>query len=327
MSKGKKIFLFLLLTIVVVFGVIFLKGVKSFSIISTGESLFSPARDERWDILILGNRGDNAKKGGILTDSIMILSYKKETGEAALFSVPRDLWVDIPNYGKQRINFAYSAGKADNPPDGGLRLAKEVIGGTTGLDIDFVVVINVEALKEIVDTLGGIEIYEDRYFTTQFYNHWVKIHPGQNYLSGSEVLAYAGSRAIDSDFGRMRRQQKVILAIKDKVFSLGLLARPDKVWNIFNSLENHLKTDIPLSQLQDLIQIASTLEIKNTEQVVFDTSNYLYSTHTTNGAYILLPKTGDFSEIQEKCQKIFEKQPATNNEQLTTDNKQPTTNE
>ena len=320
MSKGLKIFLFLFLIIVVVFGVIFLKGVKSFSIISTGESLFSPARDERWDILILGNRGDKAKSGGILTDSIMILSYKKETGEAALFSIPRDLWVDIPNYGQQRINFAYSAGKSNNPPDGGLKLAKEVVKEVSGLDIDFVVVVDVEALREIVDTLGGIKIYEDRYFTVQFYNDWVKIHPGENYLSGREVLAYVGSRAIDSDFGRMRRQQKAILAIKDKVFSLGILARPDKIWSILNSLEYHFKTDIPLSQIQEIIQLVSGLKVQNIKQVVFDTSNYLYSTHTTNGAYILLPKVGDFSEIKAKCQNIFEEQP-------TTDNLQPKTND
>ena len=313
MTKLKKIILVVVLLIVIGIGVIFLKGVKSFSIISTSESLFSPARDERWDILILGNRGDAAKSGGILTDSIMILSYKKETGEAALISIPRDLWVEIPNHGMQRINFAYPAGKQDNPPDGGLKLAREVVGKVSGLNIDFVVVVDVEALKEIVDTLGGIDIYEEKYFSGQFYNYYVTTYPGKNHLSGSEALAYAGSRRTDSDFARMRRQQKVILAIKDKVFSLGILARPDRIWSIFNSLEYHLKTDIPLSQIQELIQLASGLEIQNAEQVVFDTSNYLYSTHTTNGSYILLPKTGDFSEIQAKCQDIFEKTPSTEN--------------
>lgn len=315
MNRGWKIFLFLIFIIAVILGALFFKGVKSFSIISTGESLFSPTKDARWDILILGNRGDNAKSGGILTDSIMILSYKRKTGEVALLSIPRDLWVDIPNYGKQRINFAYGAGKAEAPPYGGLRLAKEVVGEVTGIDLDSVVVVDTEALKEIVDILGGLEIYEDRYFSLQFYHNYVTIHPGLNYLSGDEVLAYAGSRAVDSDFGRMKRQQKVILAIKDKVLSLGLLTRPDKIWNILNGLENHLKTDIPLPQLKELIQLASTLEIQDIKQVVFDTSNYLYSTHTSAGAYILLPKAGDFSEIQEKCQSIFKEEETTTDQE------------
>jgi len=289
MSRLKKFILGIVLLLIFGIGIIFFKGVKSFSVISTGEALFSPT-DERWDILILGNRGDSAKGGGILTDSIIILSYKRETGEAALFSVPRDLWVDIPEYGKQRINFAYSAGKAKNPPDGGLKLAKEVVGNVIGLDIDLAVVVDVKAVKEIVDTLGGIEIHEDSYFSLRFYSNYVTIRPGVNYLSGSEVLAYVGSRAIGSDFGRMERQQKVLVATKEKVLSLGLLARPDKIWNILNTIEDHIRTDIPLSQLKDVTDLVSKLEINNIKQVVFEISNYLYSTHTETGAYILLPK-------------------------------------
>lgn len=306
MSRAKKIFLFLVLTILVVSGIIFLKGVKSFSIISKGGALFFPKRDERWDILILGMRGRYAKSGGMLTDSIIVLSYKKETGETAIISIPRDLWVEVPNWGMQRINYAYVAGETEEKGGGGLRKAKEVIKDVTALDIDFAVVVDTSALKEIVDTLGGIEIYEDRYFSMQFYKNYVTIYPGKNYLSGSEAMAYTGSRAVGSDFGRMKRQQKVILAMKDKVFSLGLLARPDKIWNILDSVERHVEADIPFSQLKELIQIASSLKIESIKQVVFDTTNYLYSTHTSRGAYILLPKAGDFSEIKELCQNIFE---------------------
>lgn len=318
MSKRKKIFLFLFLTTIVVFGIVFLKGVKSFSIITKDGALFFPKRDERWDILILGMRGRQAKSGGMLTDSIIVLSYKKETGEAALVSIPRDLWVEVPSWREQRINFAYVAGEMEEKGGGGLKLAKEVVSNVTGLDIDFAVVVDSWALKEIVDILGGIEVYEDKYFSLNFYNNYVTIYPGKNYLSGSEVMTYTGSRAVGSDFGRMKRQQKVILAIKDKVFSLGLLARPDKIWSILSSLERHIETDIPFSQLKELIQIASSLKIENIKQVVFDTTNYLYSTHTSSGAYILLPKAGDFSEIQEVCQNVFKEQEKTDNLQQTT---------
>lgn len=318
MARVKKILLFIAIVIIIFSGVIFLKGVNTFSIITTNGTLFSPAKDERWDVLILGNRGEGAKSGGILTDSIMVLSYKKETGKVALFSIPRDLWVDIPGYGKQRINFAYVAGEMRNPEGEGLKLAKEVVSNVTGLDIDFGVVVDIWALKEIVDILGGIEIYEDKYFSMDFYHYFVKIHPGKNYLSGNEVLAYVGSRDVGADFGRMKRQQKVLLAIKEKAFSLGLITRPDKIWSIFDSLAVHIKTDIPSSKMRELIQIASGLEIGDVQKVVFDTSNYLYSTHTPRGAYILLPKAGDFSEIQEKCENIFEEEEKTDNLQQTT---------
>ena len=301
MSKIKKIVLFVLGIVFVLGGAIVLKGVNTFSAISSSDSLVVLENDERWDILILGHQ-----PAGGLTDSIIILSYKKETGETALISLPRDLFVSIPDYGEQRINYAYVAGEKDSD-GGGLKLAKEVAGSVTGLDIDFVVAMDTYALKEIVDAIDGIEIEENRYFSTDFYDNYVTIRPGKNYLSGSETLAYIGSRAIaGSDFGRMERQQKVLVAIKDKTLSFELLARPDKIWSILNSLEKHIEMDIPFSQVKDLIQMASDLEIQNIDQIVFDTSNYLYSTTSDAGAYILLPKSGDFLEIQQKCNGIFE---------------------
>jgi len=303
MNKLKKVILFVLGLFFILVGVIFLKGAHTFSVISVENPDFSflPKEDQRWDILILGEQ----PLGG-LTDTIMIFSYKKDTGEAALISIPRDLWVSIPGYGKQKINYAYVVGERKDPNGGGLKLAEEVVEKVTGLDIDFGIKGDVYALKEIVDTLGGIDVWEDRYFSTDFYGNYVKIHPGKNHLSGTETLAYIGSRSIDSDFGRMRRQQKVLEGIKNKVFSLQLLTRPDKIWGIFNSLNRHIETDLPLSQMKDLIQMASSFKIKKMTKMVFDKSNYLYSTHTRAGAYILLPKGGDFSEIQQRCQNIFQ---------------------
>ncbi len=301
MKKIIKIILIFIGIIIILGGLIFFKGVNTFSAISSSDSLTSLKNDDRWDILILGHQ----PTGG-LTDSIMVLSYEKDSKKAVIFSIPRDLWVDIPDHGKEKINYAYVAGQKNNSDGGGLKLAKEIVSNITGLDIDFAVAADVEALEEIVDTLGGIEVKEDRYFSLDFYGNYVTIRPGINNLSGSETLAYVGSRAtIGSDFGRMERQQKVLIAIKDKVTSLGLLSRPDKIWNIFNSIEKHIETDIPLSQVKDLIEMASSMEIENIETIVFDTSNYLYSTHSNGGAYILLPKAGNFSEIQTVCQNAF----------------------
>lgn len=301
MSRIKKIILSVFGLVFLLGGVIVLKGVNTFSAMSSSDSLVVLENDERWDILLLGHQ-----PAGGLTDSIIILSYKKETGETALISLPRDLFVSIPLCGQQRINYAYVAGEKDSA-GGGLKLAKEVAGNVTGLDIDFVVAIDTYALEEIVDAIDGIEIEENRYFSTDFYGNYVTIRPGKNYLSGSETLAYVGSRAVaGSDFGRMERQQKALMAIKDKALSFGLLTRPDKIWSILNSLEKHIEMDIPFSQVKELIQMASDLEIQNIDQIVFDTSNYLYSTRSDAGAYILLPKTGDFLEIQQKCKGVFE---------------------
>ena len=309
MSKVKKIILLLCTIFFIFFIFLLIKGAHSFSVVvnpNPNSLVKSLKKDERWDILILGMRGRTAPHGGMLTDSIIVFSYKKRDKKGALISIPRDLWVEIPGVGEKRINYAYVAGEMERKGKG-IELAKKVVSNVTGLDIDFAIVGDVEALKEIVDILGGIDVYEERSFFVRFYGHKAWIHPGINHLSGSEVLAYVGNRSIDSDFGRMRRQQKVLQAIKEKAIAINLLKKPDKLFEIFNTISKHIQTDIPLSEMPEFLKTISSLKLEQLETLVIDTSNYLYSTRGYNGAYILLPKKGDFSEIQEACKNILEK--------------------
>ena len=288
-------------------GFFFFKGKRTISIITENGALFSPKTDGRWDILLLGNRGDNAKGGGFLTDSIMVLSYRPKTGDLALISIPRDLWVKIPNYSPQRINAVYGIGKHKNRGDvsEGLGLAKEVVSNVTGLDIDFAVVADIEALRDIVNTLGGITVYEQKSFYSDFYGYKVNIKKGMNQLTGSQALAYVGIRDIDSDFGRMERQQKVLLAIKEKAFSLDFISNPKKVLGMLDALGKHLRTDLDSEQLEYLVKRLPKLEINSTNKITIDNTNYLYSSRSSAGAYILLPNEGNFDEIQEVCKYPF----------------------
>lgn len=302
----KNLLIFFILIFFAVGIVVVVKGAKTFHVVGTGDSLFDPSKDKRWDILLLGNRGDTAPSGGVLTDSIMVVSYEKDTNKAVIFSLPRDLWVEIPDCGYQKLNYAYAAGfNSTGDSRKGIKVAKETIKNITGLDIDFVVVVDVEALKEVVDAVGGITVYEDKWFYENFYGHTVQISPGENYLNGDEVLGYVGMRKYDSDFERMKRQQKVLLALKDKIFSIESVSRPDRLWQIFNVAEKHIRTDLNISQIRYLIQNFSKFEVDSIEQIVFDTTNYLYQSYSTGGAYILLPKSGDFSEIQKVFKNVF----------------------
>lgn len=307
---GLKFFLlFLVVIVIAVGGIIVVKGGNTLSLISTAnsDSLLDLENDKKINILILGEQPE-----GGLTDSIMILSYKRSTNEAALVSVPRDLWVDIPDYsGGEKINKAYLLGEEKNPDGGGLELAKKTVNKVTGMKIDLAVKGDTQAVKEVVDILGGIEVEEDNYFSLDFYGEHVTIQPGTNFLSGGETLAYIGSRQIGSDFGRMERQQKVMMAVKDKALSLDLFTRPDKVWSILDSLGTHIETDVPVSQMREVMDVVSGIKVQEVERVVFDKSNYLYSDHTRAGAYILLPKAGDFSEIKERCGNIFKERSVT----------------
>lgn len=312
-SKIKKVIISIVVIIFVFLGLIFYKGGKTLSMVNPGSSLLSfftskdPSQN-RLDILILGNRGKAASGGGMLTDSLMVLSYKKDTQEVALISIPRDLFVEVPGFpGKYKINQAYVLGET-SPSKNGLELAKKTVSNVTGLDIDFAIVTDTEALRELVNILGGVEIYETKYKSYEFYGYTTTVVPGENILNGEEVLAYVGCREkCGSDFDRMKNQQKVLIAIKDKIISLNLLTRPNKLLEILDTIGKHIQTDIPLSEIKVVSSVLSNIDFSNIKQVFFDTSpdGLLYSKNLY-GMYVLLPTKGDFSEIQDKCLNIFE---------------------
>jgi LCP family protein required for cell wall assembly len=286
--------------------ILLFKTSKTFSFSVTNLNSVEVSKD-RWNILILGHRGRSAPSGGILTDSIILLSYQKSSKTLGIFSFPRDLWVKIQKNQWAKLNTAYVIGEEKGKGQG-LILAKKVVEEISGVDIDGVIVIDVEGVKELVDLLGGIEIEENRSFQTFFYNYSVRIHPGKNLLNGGQTLAYIGSRDLPgADFDRMKRQQKVLLALKDKIFSLNLLLRPDKIWKILSVLERHIETDIPLSQAISNLPFLSSLSVEKTVTIVFDTSNYLYHPPTDWRGYILLPKegAGKYSKIQRAIEEVF----------------------
>ncbi len=266
---------------------------------------------DRINILLLGLRGEEDPNGGLLTDSIMVLSLKKSTGQAALISIPRDLYIKMPgeNY-KEKINFAYALGFEKKGSAGALLYSKTAVSKTTGLYINYAIAVNHQAFKEIVDILGGIDIILDKPFREdqQFSKEMIIDLPaGQNHLNGTSTLYFVRSRFTTSDFDRARRQQQVALAIKDKAFSLGVISNPVKIFQILNSLGKNVRLDLPLSQIKNLIVMAENFGDQKIVHKVFDTTEegLLYASKTESGAYILLPVGDDFKKIQEVCQNIF----------------------
>lgn len=264
----------------------------------------------RINFLVLGIRGRGDPNGGLLSDSIMIISIKPETNQAALISIPRDLYVDIPNHGsKEKINTAYAIGEK-REIDGGLALSKEIISNVTGLPIHYASRVDFEAFKEIIDALGGITINLDKPFCDpfQFAEGKICLDKGEQKLNGEKALLYARSRYSTSDFDRARRQQQILIAVKNKAFSTGTLANPLKITAILNTLKNNVRTDIELWEMQDFVRLTQEMQNSKITYKVFDNfaNGLLYST-TINGSYVLLPVDGNFGKIQEVCRNIFEK--------------------
>jgi len=120
--------------------------------------------DDRIDVLILGIRGSGDPNGGLLADTMVLASFDKKTKRAAMVSIPRDLYVEMPDHGPEKINFAYALGEMRSPGGGGLAMSKEVVQYVSGVYIDHAIVLNFEGFKKVVDTLGGVTITRDTPF-------------------------------------------------------------------------------------------------------------------------------------------------------------------
>jgi len=298
-----------------------------------------PAPDgDRINILLLGLRGETDPNGGLLTDSIMVLSIKKSTKQVALMSIPRDLYVTIPSTDiKEKINYAYALGFEKRGAAGALLFSKIAVSQVTGLYIDRAISVDHQAFKDIIDTLGGITVTLDKLFiedqqwvgggdlysSSAFFiqtdiasssngaiksQKWVfEVPAGTSKLDGNTALYFVRARYSSSDFDRARRQQMVLAAMKEKALSLGVMVNPVKIFQIMDSLSRHVKTDMGADDFRNLISIADNLKTQNIIHKVFDTTpeGLLRADRTEGGSYILLPQGDNFSKIQEACKNIF----------------------
>lgn len=266
---------------------------------------------DRLNILLLGLRGEGDPNGGLLTDTMMVMSFKPKTGQVALISVPRDLYVDIPKSdNKGKINEAYAYGISNKNWKSGLSYSKEAIEEVTGLEIHYVVSVDFTAFKEIIDTLGGITVYLDEPFAENvpFEEGSISLPAGKNTLDGQRALLYSRARYSSSDFDRAQRQQQVLVAVKEKALNTGVLSNPVKLVAILDSLGNHVRTDAELWEIKEMAELSRNADTANIKHKVFDTSaeGLLYQAHTSAGAYILLPVGGDYGKIRSACMNIFE---------------------
>ncbi len=273
--------------------------------------------NNQFNFLLLGQRGEGEPFGGLLTDTIMLVSINQVTNKTALISLPRDLYIPLPDSLKRdKINAVYASGYEKGGIGLGLKYIKDTVSRITGLYIDNVAVVNFEAFEEIINAIGGIDVYlkedfiEDKqWWCDESGNNCREffLPKGNKHLDGETVLFYIRSRFSSSDFDRARRQQEVLLAIKQKVFSLGFVSNPLNFFEILDILGNNVRTDIGINKIKDTISYVKNnpASLENLQSVVFDDGpdGLLYSRYLNN-QYILLPKAGNFSEIQKKCQAL-----------------------
>lgn len=271
--------------------------------------------EDRINILLIG-KGGQGWSGGELADTIIIASVRPSTRTVAMVSLPRDLYVDIPTLGYRKINNATAHGRATNYPGGGEKLMEEVVETVSGLPIHYYATVDFTAFRDVVDELGGIDVhvekdlYDPYYPTYDFGYQTVSIAAGDHHFTGEQALQYARSRKTTSDFDRARRQQQVLLAMKDAFLSIDTLFHPTKIIGILDSLGPHVATDMKVWEMTRLGNLVKDVQPSSIVNTVVDNreGGVVHSETTPDGAYILVPNAGlgNYTEIQKITANVFE---------------------
>ncbi len=224
----------------------------------------SPSLQKTTNILLLGSdRRPNTPNWR--TDVMMILAIDEATKQVGVISLPRDIYVDeIPNHRGNKINVIDYVGEQDEPNGGGPKLLGQIIENKIGVPIDHYIRFDFEAFKELVDTMGGVDIEIDcPLYDPYGYDQGglpLALDKGVHRLNGGQALSYVRSRLVGGDLERERRQQRFAWAVRSQILNENLLAR---VPALYAALNDHVQTDLGLRDTIKLVRFALTLDAKN----------------------------------------------------------------
>jgi polyisoprenyl-teichoic acid--peptidoglycan teichoic acid transferase len=269
--------------------------VVPFSTIDPSGSQVLNNGQETVNFLLIGS--DRRPGGSFRTDTMVIVILRPNEGQVSMISIPRDLWVSIPGWQNQRINTAYQHGVSAGYPGGGPGLLKDTILYNLGIRIDHTAMVEFDGFRQIVDTLGGVDVpvacaYTDWRLIDPSYdpnneNNWhlYTAGPGLIHMDGDLALWYARSRQRSSDFDRGRRQQEVLRALFTQALQAGTLSR---IPELYNNLSSTVETDLGLVDLLQLALYAPKMTNADIRSY-YIRPPYVNSWITDAGAYVLLP--------------------------------------
>ena len=272
-----------------------------------------PAWDgaSRVNVLILGLRGgDNNQGCPDCTDTMIVLTIDPVSKTAGMLSIPRDMWVNIPGFNYNRINAAYTTGELYKLPGGGPGLTIRTVENFLGIPIQYYAQIDFTAFEKMIDDIGGIclDVPVKVDAGVLFEHGTTVVEPGHQCLSGKVALGYARARDIaqgvkGGDVERSQNQQRVILAIRDKVLS-NLPALVTQAIPLYNEISSGVHTDLSLDDILRLAMLAKDIPLSSIQQGVIDYTMMIDQTTTINGvpADVLRPFP---DKIRELVDKIF----------------------
>ena len=276
----------------------------------------------RVNFLLLGY-GGSGHTAPYLTDSMMVVSAQAATRQLAMVSIPRDLQVPIPTNRMglnwtTKINTAYMIGVRDDlfplkapvyrGPLGGGNLSAEMVHRVTGLPIPYWVAVDFDGFKRAVDAVGGVDIDVPRALDDRQYprgNGYMHVHfnAGLQHMNGERALEFARLRHTQGgDFDRSRRQQLVLLAVRQKALTLGGLPH---LLGLLDALSGHFRTNMSLSQIEIFAGVMEELKVDRAARVSVDDTNFLADSHTADGQFILVPLESSYAALRRYLDHLF----------------------
>ncbi|MBK7918107.1 MAG: LCP family protein [Chloroflexi bacterium] len=260
---------------------------------------------ERVTILMLGIDQRCEEDGPTHTDSMMLVTVDPVGLSAGILSLPRDMWVEIPSVGVDRINQANYYGEIYNYPGGGPALAVDTVEAFLGVKIDYYAAVNFDAFVEIVDQIGGIDIVVPEAITDETYPDRCygydpfQIEAGDQHLDGQTALKYARTRAtFGGDVDRAGRQQAVVLAVRDRVLSLNMLpSLITKAPALWQTLQDNVRTDMSLEEAMQLALLVQEIPRSSIHTSVID-YDYVYAETTPDGRQVLVPNRDNIRQLR-----------------------------
>jgi len=287
-------------------------------IVTSGGDKLQGETDDRVNILLLGYGGPG-HDGPYLTDTMMVASVQPSTKKVSLISIPRDLVVNIPGYDYRKINSVLSFGRDQKYPGGGEAFAVSTVRDLLNIPIQYYARVDFDGFTDVIDQVDGVTINVERAFSDFQYpdNAYgydpISFKAGEQAMSGETALKFSRSRHGNNgeggDFARAARQQKVIVALKEKLLSFGTLTNPKKISDVLGSLGSHSQTNMEVWEMIRLAKIAGSVQGDEIINKVIDDSStgFLRAGTGSGGAFILVPRTGlgNYHDIQFLAKNIF----------------------
>lgn len=304
--------LYILLAILGIFFVglltIYLKSHRTRAVVSgfvSDPAINLETNDDRTNILFMGIGGEGHEAPD-LTDSMIFVSLSHRDNSVSMISLPRDIWVDSM---KDKINTAYHYGN-EKRENGGLDLAKSMVGEVLSQPVHYALVLDFAGFIKAIDAVGGLDVMVDRSFDdykypipgkenaepeSERYEH-LHFDEGVTHMDGVTALKFARSRHAEgeegTDFARSTRQQKIILAFRDRIMSSATLGSLDTLKNLFESISSSIDTDIEDDEFASLFRFFLAYEKAGKKVNTIDITNDFYTPKDRSpysGRWVLVP--------------------------------------